>query len=131
MSNQLQQELALLGELTNELRELDARLVARCESMPRAYRLCMDRAKPQRTQDQWAELLGLKPSHFKQMLSTNPERKKYMPAEKEEDLMLIAGNKAPEQWRRLYRSRMLDCQRSLDDQIQEARATLAALESQR
>jgi hypothetical protein len=121
--------LALLGELTNELKELDAHLVAMCDTHPQAVRLCMDRSRVQRTQEDWADAINMNRSQFKQAISTNNKRTKNLPAEKEEDLQVAAGNLAISQWRKLYRMGMLNCQRTHADQLAEAKALVARLEA--
>ena len=129
MSNQIQRDLALLGELTNELKELDSRLVSMCDTPQRAYRLCMDSAKVRRSQDDWAALVGMNRSQFKQAVSDTLKQRKHMPAEAEEELQLAAGNLAVSQWRDLYRKRLLNYQRSKESRRAELLAELQALEA--
>lgn len=129
MHGQRQRELALLGELTNELKEIEPRFVAMCDSHPQAVRLCMDKSRVKRTQDDWADVIGMNRSQFKQCISTSKERTKNLPAEREEQLQMAAGNLAISQWRKMYRMGLLNCQRSKEDRKAELLAELAKLDA--
>lgn len=126
MNTPLQRDLAILGGLTNELKELDAKLVAACDTMPQAYQVCMSRARVQYSYDDWAEQVGLTTSHFKQIVSTNKNKAaRYMPPEAENRLMQVSGNLCPEQWRKMERMGLLNCQRQPIDEVAELERQLA------
>lgn len=121
----LQQELGYLSYLTNKLVELDEMLVKQCDSPQRAYRLVMENARVQMSQEDWAGSIGMNTSQFKQCISLNPNIRKNMPPEAEEKLQRLAGNLAMRQWRDLYREGQLNCQRRPQDRIAQLEAELA------
>lgn len=127
----MQHELNLLAEMTFELKRLDEKLVARCDSYARACRLCIEQARVTRPQEEWADLIKMNRSQFKQALEIKRTRNKNIPAEKEEELQLAAGNLAISQWRDLYRSRRLDHQRTVEEREAELLKQLAQVRSQR
>lgn len=118
MREALQQEMAFLGALTSELKQLDRDLVKRYSSHAEACHLCMQFSRVHRTQDEWADVIGMNRSQFKQCISTGGKRVKNLPAEKEEELQKAAGNLALTQWRELYRNGELHCQQ--DKEAREA-----------
>lgn len=130
MSNELQQDLALLGELTNELRELDARLVSMCDTEQSAFRLCINQSKVYRTHAQLAELLGMSEGALTTVLNSDRgKRKRKLSRTEQEELQRVCQNTAIDQWATLYRTGMLNCQRTHAQQLAEAKALVARLES--
>lgn len=126
----MQREMALLAEMTTELREIEARIVALCRSEQEAYRLCVSQSRTHYTMEVLAVRLGVDCSHLKQMLNSDRAKKpKYMPRHLQEDLQLVCGNKAISQWGDLYRQGLLQCQRTTADLEAELLAQLAALRS--
>lgn len=129
MTTPLQQELRLLGELTNELKRLDDKLVARYSTHSQAVRLCLDKSRVHRSLDDWADIIGMNRSQFKQCISRDPT--KHLPATAEEELQKVAGNTAIAQWRELYRNNGLVCQDPKAQEEAELIERLATIRAER
>ena len=125
----LQQELAMLGEVTQQLRAVDDRLVAMCDTEQRAFHLCVERANPRRSQAQIAEMMGMNKADLNCCLNADiNDRPKYLSRTRQIALQRICGNTAIDQWADLYSRGMLVCQRTRGDEIAELRQRLAVLE---
>lgn len=112
-----QLELPVLGDCSYSVRELPKDEVAMCSTIFEAYRLCMRRSIVWRSQETWAELLGMTKGAFNQVLNGgSSDRKRHMPDSVRRNLQKLAGNKAINQWEDLELSGELHCQRSIEEQ---------------
>ena len=128
---QLQKELALLGEVTRELRELDARLVACCDTEQRAFHLCIDKSTVYRSQGNIADLIGMCKSDLNCALNADiNHRPKYLSRTRQIKLQQICGNRAIDQWASLYEKGLLNCQKSKESRKEELLRELRAIESE-
>jgi hypothetical protein len=129
-SEQLQGELALLGQVTHELRELDARLVAQCDTEQRAFHLCVDQSTVYRSQASIADLLGMQKGDFNCALNADiNDRPKYLSRTRQIQLQKICGNRAIDQWADLYEKGLLACQKSKEARRAELLRELKEIES--
>lgn len=135
MSNtkqQIQQELKILGAVTNELRRLDDALIARLKTEQAAMRFCMSRSKVKYTDEEYAKQLGMSRGHFNTIInSDHSDRVRNMSRVNQELLQLICQNTAIDQWASLCRRGLLDHQRSHEQQLSDAHEEVARLEEMR
>lgn len=129
MTTQLQNEIALLGELTSELKELDARLVAKCDTEQAAFRLCRSQSRVHYTDEALADLMGVSRGTLNQLLNSDQNKRvRHMGRALQNRLQQACGNRAIDQWGDLELKGMLDCQRTAQDEIATLKARLAVLE---
>lgn len=125
----LQQELHLLGDVTQRLRELDHRLVALCGTEQAAFRLCVQQSNVYYPQAALAEHMGMNVADLNCCLNADQnDRPKYLSRTRQINLRRICGNRAVDQWADLYERGMLACQTSREAKIAELRAQLRELE---
>jgi len=119
-SEQLQGELALLANVTQELRELDARIVAQCDTEQRAFHLCVDQSTVYRSQESLAGLIGMRKSDFNCALNADlNDRPRFLSRTRQIALQRVCGNRAIDQWADLYEKGLLNCQRSKESRKAE------------
>lgn len=131
MSNSLQQiqrELALLGAVTNKLREVDAHLVRQVKTEQEAYRLCIDKSPVHRPDADWAEICGVSRSVFNRAKNGDSYKVNYpLSRVAQERLQVAAQNTAIDQWAKAYRMGDLNCQRDTESEIAELETRLQQL----
>lgn len=125
----IQRELALLADVTERLRAVDDKLVALCDTEQRAFHLCVDLARPRKSQAELAEALGMSEADFNCCLNADiNNRPKYLSRTRQIALQRVCGNTAIDQWADLYSRGMLVCQRDRAQEIAELRERLEKLE---
>lgn len=130
MSNELQRELAILGQVTNELRKVDARLVAMCDSLQDSYRLCINQSPVYRTHSNIADYFGMSDGALTQILNSDrSDRMRHLGREREEDLQTLCQNTAIDQWAAMRREGTLNKQRTKEDRRAELLRELAQIEA--
>lgn len=130
MSNELQRELAILGQVTNELRKVDARLVAMCDSLQDSYRLCINQSPVYRTHSNIADYFGMSDGALTQILNSDRSgRVRHLGREREEDLQTLCQNTAIDQWAAMRREGTLNKQRTKEDRRAELLRELAQIEA--
>ena len=126
----MQREIALLAEMTKELKRLDDRLVSKCCTEQAAFRLCINQAPSYYTQQFLADELGVTKGALNMILNSDmTDRPRHLPRRKQEDLQAICRNTAIDQWAALYRTGSLDCQKTKTDRKAELLKELAELEA--
>ena len=123
MSKQVQTEMQLMGQIDLEIRDLPAEQVAHCSHWAQAIRLCMDRSRVRRTQDSWAELLGMTRGALNTILNSDTAakregRERYLSIDLATDIQVLAGNRAIEQYMSMRRQGLLNCQRPVMGEIE-------------
>lgn len=130
MSKQIQRELALLGDVTQKLRELDSRLVAQCDTEQRAFHLCIHESTVYRSQEAIARHLGMNKANLNCALNADLNtRPKYLSRVRQIELQRLCGNTAIDQWAGLYLKGLLNCQRDKADRKAALLEELALLEA--
>lgn len=120
-----QYEIPVLADCSYAIRELPYQEVANQSTFEEAVYLCMRRSIVFRTQDTWAELLGVSKSYFNQVIHGGTEKQpRHMGWKLESKLQRLAGNKAITQWRDLELSGQLRCQLHADQREAELKAEL-------
>jgi len=127
-SKNLQREIPLLGEYNTEVVDLPTNIVAMCDTEQAAFRLCVSKSKSPLSQEEIAEELGMTKGGFNTILnSDHNKRPRYLPRVKQIHLQQLCQNRAIDQWADLYEKGMLNCQRTLDDELQELERRRAEL----
>jgi hypothetical protein len=128
----MQKEMNLMGIVSTERINLPWDHIACCDTAQAAARMCIRRAKVYRTRENLADLLKVNKSHFNTMLSAdNGKRVRNMPLELIEDLQDLCGNNAINQWQQLYRTRQLNCQKTVADEETELLERLAEIRARK
>lgn len=129
MLDQLQKELSLLGELTSELKHLDDKLVALCDTEQAAMRLCKKQSQTHFTDEALADLLGMNKGTLNTILnSDHNKRVRHMSRAAQVRFQQVLGNTGVDQWAELYGRGLLNCQRTRASRKAELLAELASLE---
>ena len=128
-SKYMQRELRLLADVTENLRAVDSKLVSLCDTEQRAFHLCVDMARPRRSQAEIAEALGMSKSDLNCCLNADiNNRPKYLSRTRQMALQHVCGNTAIDQWADLHERGMLACQRDQAEEIAELKERLEFLE---
>ena len=124
-----QYEMPVLGDCSYELKALPYQDVARCSTFEEAVHLCIRRSIVWRTQDTWAELLGVSKSYFNQVINGgSPDKPRHMGHPLRSKLQRLAGNTAITQWEDLELKGQLICQINANSREAQLRAELAEIE---
>lgn len=127
--NAVQREIALLGEITNELKHIDDKLVAMCDTEQAAMRLCRKEARVHYTDEILADKLNTTKGTLNTILNSDMnKRTRHMSRAMQVRFQQVLGNTAVDQWAELYGRGLLNFQRTTDDRRAELLAELAALE---
>ena len=127
-----QQNLSLLGALNNEVKDLPWDVVAKHKTIQSAYRLCINQQRIYRTQDDLADLLGMKSRAQLNAIinSDRADQERHLGRVREIELQKLCGNRAIDQWAKLFEQEQLDCQRSLEERRKELTKALELLDRQ-
>ncbi len=119
-SNNKQREMQLLADIKEDMRRLPDGDVACCDTEQRAFHLCIKESRIYRSQADIAESIGMCKSDFNCALNADiNDRPKYLSRTRQVNLQLLCGNRAIDQWADLYERRMLNCQRTAEQQLAE------------
>lgn len=121
--------MGLIGEISNEIISLDWSLVRLCKTEQEAMRLCIDKSRVRRKQEDIAELLGMNRSSLNTILNADHNtRARYMSRLKQIELQKLCGNRAIDQWAEMYAKGLLNHQTSTEQRKAELLAELRELE---
>ena len=127
----LQKDLNLLAEMRHGLVEVETKLIAQCDTEQAAFRLCRKHSPVHYTDESLAGLMGMSKGQLNQVLNSDQNKRvRWMGRAAQNRLQRICQNKVIDKWAELEDMGMLNCQRSLEEELTAARAKLAALESQ-
>lgn len=126
-----QMELAVLADCSFEIKDLPYKDVARCSTIHEAFHLCKTNSIVWRSEDTWAELLGVSKGYFNQVLNGgSPNKPRHMGWDIRSGLQKLAGNRAIVQWEDLELKGQLFCQLNTKTREQELLEELAELRQQ-
>lgn len=130
MNDALQKDLNLLAEMRAQLIEVEAKIVAQCETEQAAFRLCRRHSPVHYSDLALAELMGVSKGHLNQLMNCDQnKRPRWMGRAMQNKLQRICQNRVIDQWAELEDMGMLNCQRTAEQELAAARAHLAALEA--
>lgn len=128
---QSQLNLRLYGQANPPITQVSNDEVALCSSEQDAYRMCVNKAIPKRTNHDMAELLGMSEAQFSRILNADYHKvQRHAGRVFQIELQRVCNNRVIDQWAALYEAGMLNCQRTLIDRKAELLAELADLEQQ-
>lgn len=122
----MQRQLNLMGLICSSTVNLPAQSIACCDTEQAAIRLCIRHHKAGWDQDKIAEALDIKPDVLTKMLKTDsylkegkPNACRYMSTTLAMALQQECGNRAVRQWADMCEDGMLNCQRTVNQRLQE------------
>ena len=131
LSKNRQIPMPLLASVSSEIVSLPANIVAMCDTEQAAFRLCINRARVQVSQEDIVGHLGLTKGAFNTILnSDHNHRPRYMPRQMQNALQRLCCNRAIDQWGELEMQGMLNRQRTVVDRKAELLAELARLDAE-
>lgn len=126
----MQQAMPLLGELPTEYRRLPDEKVALCSHWSEALWMCLDADRSRRTRQDLAVAAGIEPSTLSRYLhSKTSDRARKMSLDEAVAIEIATGTTVLEDYMRLRRQGLLNCQRSRSSRIEELERELAMLKS--
>lgn len=134
----MQRELNLMGLISTDTVDLPAKSIACCDTEQAAIRMCIRHHKAGWHQDKIAEAIpGLTPDALTKMVRTDSYLKqgknkacRWMSRTMQMALQQECGNNAIDQWADMCKRGLLNCQRTVDQRLQELEAERAILLAQ-
>lgn len=126
----MQKKLQLLQEVKTDMQHVDERLVRQCRTEQEAMRLCIRVSRVFRSQESIAESLGMKKGSLNTILNSDQsDRRRHMSRVDQVELQRLCGNRAVDQWARLYEQGLLNHQLTKAQRKAELLEELHALET--
>lgn len=126
----MQRNMPLLGEMPTEFRRLPDTKVALCSHWGEALWMTLDSDRAQRTRQDLALAAGIEPSTLSRYLhSKNSDRARKMSLDEAVDIEIATGTTVLEDYMRLRRNGLLNCQQSKRSRVEELERELAMLKA--